>query len=238
MCFLAKVYHPFVFFYTQRSCLVDIVQQPRPERNELLKCFATNKRRICQSNRKFHFGFCFVFFLKSWHRKLDASCSKYSNANSNVCGSVSAFAYVCYRFVYRMRLISSGFHEIRITVLAHTHIYQHIHTSDTIFPFGLIAVCSLHSRSFSFIVVCVLCVCVDGFGWRAEIVIWFSFRLFYPGTFLPALNDFDDIFSLYDAHHGLRYDSTNDMSTEKKTLNNFPIRMKMNAVFPHLKLTV
>lgn len=47
--FLPKVYDPFVFSYTQRSCLVDIVQQPRPERNELLECFATNKRRICRT---------------------------------------------------------------------------------------------------------------------------------------------------------------------------------------------
>lgn len=76
--------------------------------------------------------------------------------------------------------------------------------------------CCLFS-SFSFIIVCVLCVCVDGFGQRTEIVIWFSFWLFYPGTFLPVRDYFDDILCLYDAHHGLRYGSTNYTSTKKNT---------------------
>lgn len=86
--FLPKVYHPFVFSYTQRSCLVDSAHQPRPERNELLEYFATDKRRICRtlntSPTKNSMLDCALFsFWKSRHRKLDVLGSRYFDANSS-----------------------------------------------------------------------------------------------------------------------------------------------------------
>lgn len=148
ICFFAQTLSSVCFLLHK-----EVAKQPRPERNELLECFAINKRRICRTlNTSLTENSMLDALFSFWKAGTEYWMFCVPNISMRItkcelkrmeCDLVAVFAYVCYRFVFCMRLISNGFYEIRIIVLSHTHTYTlkltqtntaiHMQASDTVF---------------------------------------------------------------------------------------------------------